>query len=102
MLDGPRGLAIMRIFAARARAELERLRTEDALRHANEALARSEERFRDLFDEAPIAYVHEGLDSRFIEANHTAMRILGLKRRRDRRNDREVFGARYCPRPSAA
>jgi len=32
MWDGPRGLAIMRIFAARARAELERLQTEDALR----------------------------------------------------------------------
>jgi len=79
MWDGPRGLAIMRIFASRARAELERLRTEDALRDANEALLRSEERFRDLFDEAPIAYVHEGLDSRFIEANRTAMRILGLK-----------------------
>ena len=79
MSDGPRGLATMRIFAARARAELERLRTEDALRDANEALVQSEERFRDLFDEAPIAYVHEGLDSRFIEANRTAMRILGLK-----------------------
>src|SRR6266851_4163483 len=79
MLDGPRGLAIMRIFAARARAELERLRAEVALRRANEALVGSEERFRDLFDEAPIAYVHEGLDSRFIEANRTAMRILGLK-----------------------
>ena len=79
MSDGPRGLATMRIFAARARAELERLRTEEALRHANEALVQSEERFRDLFDEAPIAYVHEGLDSRFIEANRTAMRILGLK-----------------------
>jgi len=78
MLDGPRGLATMRIFAARARAELERQRTEDALRRANEALLRSEERFRDLFDEAPIAYVHEDLDSRFIEANRTAMRILGL------------------------
>jgi formate hydrogenlyase transcriptional activator len=79
MLDGPRGLATLRIFAARARAELERLRTEDALRRANEALVQSQERFRDLFDEAPIAYVHEGLDSRFIEANQTAMRILGLK-----------------------
>ncbi len=79
MLDGPRGLATMRIFAARARAELERLRNEDALRRANEALVQSQERFRDLFDEAPIAYVHEGLDSRFIEANRTAMRILGLK-----------------------
>jgi PAS domain S-box-containing protein len=79
MRDGPRGLAIMRIFAARARAELERLRTENALRYANEALVRSEERFRDLFDEAPIAYVHEALDSGFIEANGRAMRILGLK-----------------------
>ncbi len=79
MWDGPRGLAIMRIFAARARAELERLRTEEALRHANKALVQSEERFRDLFDEAPIAYVHEGLDSRFIEANRTAMRILGIQ-----------------------
>ena len=94
------GSATMRIFAARARAELERLRTEEELRlaarkvaelaqverrmseelrHANETLAQSEERFRDLFDEAPIAYVHEGLDTRFIEANRTAMRILGLK-----------------------
>ena len=79
MSDGPRGLAIMRIFATRARAELERLRAEVALRRANEALVGSEERFRDLFDEAPIAYVHEGLDSRFTEANRTAMRILGLK-----------------------
>ena len=49
------------------------------LRHANETLVQSEERFRDLFDEAPIAYVHEDLDTRFIEANRTAMRILGLK-----------------------
>jgi len=49
------------------------------LRQANEALGQSEERFRDLFDEAPIAYVHEGLDSRFIRANRTAMRILGLR-----------------------
>ncbi|MGO9062249.1 MAG: sigma-54 interaction domain-containing protein [Candidatus Binataceae bacterium] len=100
MWDGPRGLAIMRIFASRAHAELERLRTEkdlrvaagnlaelqkverrrsEELRHANETLAQSEERFRDLFDEAPIAYVHEDLDTRFIEANRTAMRILGLK-----------------------
>ena len=51
----------------------------EELRRANEALAQSEERFRDLFDEAPIAYVHEDLDTRFIEANRTAMRILGLK-----------------------
>ncbi len=38
----------------------------------------SEERFRDLFDEAPIAYVNEGTDSKFIRANRTAMKILGI------------------------
>jgi PAS domain S-box-containing protein len=31
-----------------------------------------------LFDEAPIAYVNEGLDSRFIRANRTAMKTLGI------------------------
>src|SRR5260370_5335591 len=51
----------------------------EQLRQANKARAHSEERFRDLFDEAPIAYVHEGLDSRIVQANRTAMRILGLR-----------------------
>jgi PAS domain S-box-containing protein len=59
------------IFVGRAAAELQRMRVERELR-------RSEERFRDLFDEAPIAYVHEGVDSKFIRANRTAMRVLGL------------------------
>jgi PAS domain S-box-containing protein len=68
----PRNLAIFRLFAARAAAELTRLRLE-------KSLAESEERFRDLFDEAPIAYVHEGLDTRFIRANRAAMRILGIR-----------------------
>ncbi len=35
MPDGPRGLAVMRIFAERVRAEIERLRMEDALRSAS-------------------------------------------------------------------
>jgi PAS domain S-box-containing protein len=42
-------------------------------------MVESEERFRDLFDEAPIAYVYEGVDSRFISANQAALRILGIK-----------------------
>jgi formate hydrogenlyase transcriptional activator len=50
----------------------------ERLRQANEQLAKSEDRFRDLFDEAPIAYVHESLDSHFIRANRTALRILGI------------------------
>jgi PAS domain S-box-containing protein len=40
MWDGPRGIAIMRIFAARARAEIERLRAEAALRESEQRLAR--------------------------------------------------------------
>src|SRR5262245_11343895 len=71
MWDGPRGVSIMRIFAARARAEIERMRVEHALRD-------SEQRFRDLYDEAPIAYVHEATDSRFVSANRAAMKLLGI------------------------
>jgi formate hydrogenlyase transcriptional activator len=67
----PRRLFIFRIFAARATAELLRLRAEKELRD-------SEQCFRDLFQEAPIAYVHEGLDSKFISANQAAMAILGI------------------------
>jgi PAS domain S-box-containing protein len=65
-------LSVFKIFGARAGAELERT-------HMEAALKESEERLRDLFDEAPIAYVHEGLDTRFIRANRAAMRSLGIK-----------------------
>lgn len=67
----PRLKYIFQIFATRAAAELSRIRTIEQLRQ-------SEERFHDLFDEAPIAYVHEDLESRFISANRAAMRILGI------------------------
>jgi PAS domain S-box-containing protein len=73
-------LSVMETFASRAGAELERQQAHEELRRqAKQALAESEQRFRDLFDEAPIAYVHEGLDTRFIRANGAAMRILGIK-----------------------
>jgi len=68
----PRRLQIFKIFASRAAAELERLRIEQTLRE-------SEQRFRDLFDEAPIAYVFEDTETRFVHANQAAMRLLGLK-----------------------
>ena len=61
------------------RSENERERLTEQLRKANAALTESEERFRDLFDEAPMAYVHEGVDSHFIRANRAAMRVLGIK-----------------------
>ncbi|MBT8078113.1 MAG: sigma 54-interacting transcriptional regulator [Gammaproteobacteria bacterium] len=62
-----------------AKLELQERQLAERLEKANEALHASEERFRDLFDEAPIAYVHEDLESRFIRANRTAIRTLGLK-----------------------
>lgn len=79
--------SILKIFAARAGSEIDRIKTEGKLREALEdanielqhQLKDSEERFRDLFDEAPIAYVNEGLDSKFIRANRAALRILGVR-----------------------
>ena len=72
MPDEPRRLYLFRIFAARAAAELVRLRDQ-------RMLAESERRFRDLYEEAPIAYIYEDLDSRFVRANRAAIRLLGLK-----------------------
>ncbi|MGH8046505.1 MAG: sigma 54-interacting transcriptional regulator [Chthoniobacterales bacterium] len=69
-------IAVLKIFATRARVELERMRAFEKLLRENQE---SEERFRDLFDEAPIAYVNEELDSHFLRANRTAMKILGIK-----------------------
>jgi formate hydrogenlyase transcriptional activator len=68
----PRKLFTFRVFAARAAAELERL-------HYEKQLRASDERYRDLYEEAPIGYVQEDLDSRFLNANRAALRILGLK-----------------------
>ena len=64
-------LSVFKVFGARAGAELERLRMETVLKE-------NEERLRDLFDEAPIAYVYEGLDSKLLRVNRTAMNSLGI------------------------
>ena len=71
MLDDPRVLSVFKIFGVRAGAELERERMEARIKE-------NEERLSDLFDEAPIAYVNEGLDSKFIRANKTALKTLGI------------------------
>ena len=68
----PSRLAIFKIFAARAAAELERLQAEERLRE-------SEQRFRDLYEEAPIAYVYEDTETRFVSCNRAATNLLGLK-----------------------
>jgi PAS domain S-box-containing protein len=68
-------------LAARKVAELERSQQElnEKLREVNRALSDSEERLRDLFEEAPVSYVYEGVDSRFISANRAALATLGLQ-----------------------
>ena len=65
----PRRLFIFRIFAARAAAELERLRGE-------QLLAESERRFRDLYEEAPTAYVTVDLRGRLTSVNRRATQML--------------------------
>jgi PAS domain S-box-containing protein len=66
----PRRLFILRIFAARAATEIERLRSEKRLQE-------SEARFRDLFENAPNAYLIVGLDGRIVSANRRVTEIFG-------------------------
>src|SRR5262249_33909805 len=70
MPEEPRRLFILRIFAARAAAELLRLRAE-------QQLSESESRYRDLYENAPCAYWVVGLDGRVISANHRCSELIG-------------------------
>jgi formate hydrogenlyase transcriptional activator len=65
----PRQLFIFRIFATRAGAELERLRVE-------KQLIESERRYRDLYEEAPNAYVSLDRDLRLLSVNRRAAQLL--------------------------
>ena len=71
MREDARVLSVFKIFGVRAGAELERERMDAQIKE-------NEERLRDLFDEAPIAYVNEGLNSKFIRANKMALKTLGI------------------------
>jgi PAS domain S-box-containing protein len=79
MPDEPRKLFTFRIFAARAVAELERLQFEKQLSERERQFRDLYEEYHDLYNEAPIGYVKEDLESRFIAANRAALRILGVK-----------------------
>jgi PAS domain S-box-containing protein len=67
----PRRTFIFRIFAARATAEQERVRAEQQLRA-------SEARYRDLFENAPNAYLVVGTDGRILRANRRLAELLGF------------------------
>jgi PAS domain S-box-containing protein len=67
----PKKLFTFRIFAARAATELERLRAENQL-------AESERRFRDLYEEAPNAYITADAAGKLTGVNRRAAEMLGL------------------------
>src|SRR5713101_2241452 len=70
----------LRLYAERvARLERAERASGEQLREANERLVQSEQQFRDLFEEAPIAYVYGDNDTRIIQANSAAMKMCGLK-----------------------
>jgi PAS domain S-box-containing protein len=75
----PRKLFTFRIFAARAAAELERSQFEKQLLESEGRYRDLYEQYHDLYEEAPIGYVKEDLQSRFLAANRAALRILGVK-----------------------
>jgi formate hydrogenlyase transcriptional activator len=66
----PRRLFILRIFAARATAELLRLRAE-------QRLSESEARYRDLYENAPNPYWIVGTDGRVVNANRPFAELTG-------------------------
>jgi PAS domain S-box-containing protein len=66
----PRRDFIFRIFAARATAERQRMRAEQRLQA-------SEARYRDLYDNAPNAYLVVGPDGRILKANRRVTELLG-------------------------
>jgi formate hydrogenlyase transcriptional activator len=68
MPDGARSLSILRIFAARSWAEIERNRVQEALHEREQA-------HRDLYEEAPIAYLSVGTDGRIRKANQRAAEL---------------------------
>ncbi|HSD11894.1 MAG TPA: PAS domain S-box protein, partial [Candidatus Binatia bacterium] len=69
----PRGLSILRIFAMRVCAELEREQIDRRLRD-NEA------RFRSLYEEAPVAYITIGIDGRIRSLNEQTLRLFRFTR----------------------
>jgi PAS domain S-box-containing protein len=66
----PQRLFLFQIFAARAAAERERL-------HAEQRLQESEARYRDLYENAPNAYLIVGTDGRILGANRRLAEMLG-------------------------
>ena len=76
----PRRLFIPQIFAARAGAEVERLRAERERLGVEQRLRESEQRYRDFFEEAPLACLIIGVDRRVLSVNCRAAEWIGYTR----------------------
>ncbi len=73
--EKPKGLSALRIFAARAAGELERL-------HSETELVQSEERYRLLFDTNPLPIFVFDVDTfEILAANRSALRVYGVNMR---------------------
>ncbi|MEK7728643.1 MAG: ATP-binding protein, partial [candidate division KSB1 bacterium] len=77
--DEARYLPILKIFAARAGAELERKQAEREARSTEEELRRSEERFRTLFESAPIGITINNAEGRFLQVNRAFEDMVGYR-----------------------
>src|SRR6185295_2264910 len=67
---GPRDIAFLSTVATQLALAIERKRSE-------EELLKSEANFRDLFDNAPVAYHELDTEGRFTRINHTEEELLG-------------------------
>lgn len=87
----------LRVFADHAAVSIANARAFEEIASLKERLEEENvqlrEEFRDLFEEAPIPYVHEGVDSRFIRANRAALNTLGIKPE----DVAETFGSSFVP-----
>lgn len=87
----------LRVFADHAAVSIANARAFEEIASLKERLEEENvqlrEEFRDLFEEAPIPYVHERMDSRFIRANRAALNTLGIKPE----EVGETFGSSFVP-----
>ncbi|HYB98863.1 MAG TPA: sigma 54-interacting transcriptional regulator [Candidatus Limnocylindrales bacterium] len=69
--------ALARVLAQELGVDAAAMR--ELVRFLDERVRQSEQQFRDLFEEAPIAYVYEETSSRFVSANRAFLDLLGIK-----------------------
>ncbi|HTO49503.1 MAG TPA: PAS domain S-box protein, partial [Burkholderiales bacterium] len=72
--------ALLKIFAARAAAELERTRAEEGRKHTDEVLRASEEQYRAIFNATADGLVLRDADFRIVDVNPALLAMTGYSR----------------------